>query len=713
VINRLRREILHRLEKLAMVHAPSFSRPDDTLDTELSRRFSFLRPGYVSSLQAREPKLSGLVLQQAQAALAHCFDLLGSGPTVVAHGVQCRGGDGRGYPACEALQADGAGRWLAGRINRPNLRESQRIWQLVGPDYVPIDWQLDFKSGYRWREDTWHRDIRFGQLPGVDIKVPWELARLQHLPTLALACHFANSNLPGFQNATVYLQEFRNQVLDFFATNPPGFGVNWACAMDVGIRCANLLVARDIVVASGAQLDEAFERAFAASIVAHARHIIKNLEWAPLYRGNHYLANVVGLLFAAAYLPGSEEADSWLAFAAQELLTEVEYQFHADGSNFEASVCYHRLSAEMVLWGCALLADLPADKLSVLTQPHRHGMRKLPRLTLKPWMLHPIPNCARASPVPPWCWARLSQMADFTQAMTRPDGTVVQFGDNDSGRFIVLGSGEQLRAANDPSAIGWSLDHRSLVASIEALLGVSGATEGFDDPNASLVRGFAGLGDVEAQSSGWDTPPATVGDEVTWGQCLAKYEQSPTNSRWTDSFAARSQGLLNGIQLKAFPGMGCYVFRGERFFLAVRCGEIGVAGLGAHAHCDQLAIELVIEGEDCVRDPGTYLYTASPRNRNAYRSARAHHVPHVAEREPANLGLGLFDLRGAAKGECLYFGLRGFIGRHAGYGAWVYRIIALADTGITIHDFAEGGLALSSSKPDPLTFSPAYGRLIG
>ncbi len=172
ICNRIRREIKYRLEKLPLAHAPTFSRPDAPLCTKLSQYFSFLSPRYLTSLQAHEPRLAGLVRQQSEATLAHRFDLLGSGPTVVAHGTQCQGVDGHVYPASEVLNADAKGSWLRDRINRSNLKESQRVWKLIDPNYVPIDWQLDFKSGYRWREDTWYRDIQFGKLPGVDVKVP-------------------------------------------------------------------------------------------------------------------------------------------------------------------------------------------------------------------------------------------------------------------------------------------------------------------------------------------------------------------------------------------------------------------------------------------------------------------------------------------------------------------------------------------------------------
>lgn len=711
VQQRLQREWRCRVEKLRIQCVPTHVKGETSM--ALAVRFQWLDRDALAFLVAQTPALTDLVLKQSRALLAHEFNLLGSGPTVVRHGMCCLGVMGKAWPPAASVQADAQGRWLEGRINRTNLAHSQHLWQLISPGYVPIDWQLDFKSGYRWREDVWHRDIRFAQWAGVDVKVPWELSRLQHLPTLALAAHFAQAGTPGFGAPSGYVQAFRDQVLDFIATNPPGFGVNWACAMDVGIRCANLLVAHDIALTSGAQLDEAFERNFAASILAHARHIVSNLEWSPVYRGNHYLANIVGLLFAAVYLPACDETSGWLVFATQELLNEVDYQFHDDGSNFEASVCYHRLSSEMVLWAFALLADLPADKLSMLTDPHRHTVRNIPRLTPKPWPLSPIPGSDRASPVPPWCWERLLRMADFTEALTRPDGLVVQFGDNDSGRFVSLCSAEQLRAANDPSVLGWSLDHRSLVASIRNLLGITGSSAVTDDPGANIIRGFAGLGEFRPRPSCGGALLENVGDEETWFDCLAMYEKAAIKSRSEDRFTARQQELLEEIQREAFLGMGCFVFRSQRLFLAVRCGEIGVAGLGAHTHCDQLAIELVIDGEDCVRDPGTYLYTPSPQARNIYRSSAAHHVPHIIGREPANLELGLFDLRGAAEGECLYFGPRGFVGRHAGYGSWVYRIVSLTTTGVNVFDFAEDALELTSSRPKPLPFSPAYGRTVG
>ena len=128
--------------------------------------------------------------------------------------------------------------------------------------------------------------------------------------------------------------------------------------MDVAIRTTNWLIAYDLLLAHGAHFDDAFERLFVRSIYEHGRFIQSNLEWDPQLRTNHYLADVAGLLFVAAYLPSTGETDTWLRFAIAELVNETLGQFTSDGGNFEASTSYHRLSAEIVVFATALALGL-------------------------------------------------------------------------------------------------------------------------------------------------------------------------------------------------------------------------------------------------------------------------------------------------------------------------------------------------------------------
>ena len=241
---------------------------------------------------------------------------------------------------------------------------------MVSHDYIPIDWQLDFKSGYRWQEKKPASHCSPAPLPGVDIKVPWELSRMQHLPQLAWAYGLALQGIKGAQSPETYSDEFKNQILDFVATNPPRFGVNWHCTMDVGIRVTNWLIAYDLFNAQGASFDPEFKQIFKKSIYDHGLHIIQNLEWNPTLRSNHYLADIAGLLFVSAYLPRSSKTDTWLAFSIQEIIHAMEEQFHPDGSNFEGSTSYHRLSAEMMFYATALILGLPEDKKEALKRYH-------------------------------------------------------------------------------------------------------------------------------------------------------------------------------------------------------------------------------------------------------------------------------------------------------------------------------------------------------
>ena len=68
--------------------------------------------------------------------------------------------------------------------------------------------------------------------------------------------------------------------------------------------------------------------------------------------------------------------------------------------------------------------------------------------------------------------------------------------------------------------------------------------------------------------------------------------------------------------MHAFDDFGLYVLRGDRLFLAFRCGRPRIGAPTSHAHDDNLALELVLDGESLLTDPGSFLYTALPEERN-------------------------------------------------------------------------------------------------
>lgn len=594
----------------------------------------------------------------------------------MAYGMACRGLEEIRFPQGPAVRVDRDGEWLRGRVTDANLPESRRIWSLVSSNYQPIDWQLDFKSGFRWDEKTWFHDIRFGAARGADVKVPWELSRLQHLPQMAIEY--------GIQRSPALAAEIRNQLLDWIATNPPRFGVNWFSTMDVAIRVANMLVAYDLALAYGAKFDREFAEILQRSVLEHALHIVSNLEWNADFRGNHYLSNIAGLLFAAAYLGDHQkERTKWIQFCQTELITAVEEQFCEDGGNFEASTSYHRLSAEMVLYCTALTKRISGSP----------------------------------DPFPDWYYTRLERMGDLTAWMQKPDGFVVQIGDNDSGRFLKLAPRRATLTcalakarylsmdgyAELPAAAAYpdenALDHRHLLAGLSALVNrpdfaAAAAGFGIEHMFCSVLAGGA------AKRAAGPSLRSFVSRKSDHGS--AGVPQSRQVIRVNDAFGS--------AEARAFEGFGAFIIRGEKAHLAIRCGSIGQKGIGGHAHNDQLSFELTMPDSRHWMDPGTYLYTPIPDRRNEYRSVFAHNGPRPAESEAGYFGAGLFRIINAWEGECVSFSGGMFLGVMHRRSSRIFRRITLGDTEIVIEDWAVGcTLAQDRASRAQIAFSPGYG----
>jgi uncharacterized heparinase superfamily protein len=281
----------------------------------------------------------------------------------------------------------------------------------AGPPYQPLDWHSDFKSGHRWQPGVFHRDIRYGPGAGVDIKVPWELSRFQHLHRLGQAHVLTRS--------PQYLEEFVHEIDDWLAHNPPGFGVNWVSPMDVALRAANWLVAAEYFRADHAP-DDGFLQRFHASLHAHARHIHRHLERGGAETNNHFLADLVGLLYLVVYCPFFKESRRWRDLCLRELADQMDHQVYADGCHFEASTCYHRLALELFFFATLLVTGHER-------RPQRESYRQAAESTF---------GAAYVD--------KLYRMFVVVRHLLKPDGRMPQIGDNDSARLHELGAREVL-----------------------------------------------------------------------------------------------------------------------------------------------------------------------------------------------------------------------------------------------------------------------------
>lgn len=518
--------------------------------------------------------------------LAHRFDLLGSGWVRCGFYDNAPGFEGNRYEGL-VLKSGKDGAFLEQLLLCRHLPASRRIWEMIGEDsYQPIDWQKDLKSGYRWSARVWYLKQKWADRPGGDIKMPWELSRLQHLPRMAIF----SLVLPD-RREELY-REFRCQCLDFFAQNPPRMGVNWLCTMDVGIRTANLVLAYSLFASLGVKIDADFQRVFITSIYEHCHHIFNNLEWSEILTSNHYLADIAGLLFGAAFLPVSPVSKTWLDFSIRELQNELIKQFHEEGSNFEGSTAYHRLSSDMAAYCTALLLGMEGETL-------KNGIS-----------------------------SRLKGAASFLTAVTRPDGNLTQVGDNDSGLFFHLSPTGTLYRVSEVKEKYISLaeyqpekedefywdenlnDGRPTVAALGGLF--RDETEAAYRLERSVVLALAHGRTIEG---GWEPPKAVPEGKVGDLEHRARFE-----------IPASGRSLTENLRLQAFPRFGIFVFRSDRLYLLINASDNGQKGTAGHAHNDKLSFELIIDGKILFEDPGTYVYTASSSLRNSFRSVCAHNT---------------------------------------------------------------------------------------
>ena len=278
------------------------------------------------------------------------------------------------------------------------VKSAERItnegsWPLFGNAHHKfIDWHRDPFSGYDWPLD-FYGDIRLQRNDGSDVRAVWELNRLGHLLTLAEA--FSLSRDPRFS------AEFFRQVESWDSRNPFEHGVNWNCAMEVALRAINLSGAfaafrraPDLDSEKLVQLLRIFDQ--------HGRFIHDHLEFSYIATSNHYLSNVVGLLWLGILLPELAEAPAWRAFGLRELKREMNKQVLADGADYESSTGYHRLVLQLFLYSF-MLCRQNAIEIEQRYWHKLHEMFKYLRGYLRPDGLAPLLGDADGGQVLPIC----------------------------------------------------------------------------------------------------------------------------------------------------------------------------------------------------------------------------------------------------------------------------------------------------------------------
>lgn len=395
-----------------------------------------------------------------------------------------------------------------------------------------IDWHCDPYSGVCWPLEHFAR-TPLVIAPGADVRVVWELNRLQHLVTLGRAYALTNDER--------FTEEFLVQLTSWHEQNPPRFGPNWKVAMEVALRAVNIITALEMLRGSPKVDDEAMKLIMKV-LLAHGRFIRANLEFSYRAASNHYLSDLIGLFVIGTAVPEFDESKDWVSYSTERLFIELDRQVLSDGVDYEGTTGYHRLVLEIF----ALFFTI---------------------------------SRARGFDIPARHWDRLEAMFDFVRHYLKPDGAAPTIGDSDDGRLIKF----KPRAADD----------HSYLMSLGAVM--------FDNGK------FKASSLLDEEALWWF---GAKGHE-TFGGLIAGEE--PTSHAFSEAQIFIQRAVTNDGPLYAI----------------IDCGDHGTGGRGSHAHSDALSIEVFAFNRTFLRDPGTFVYTASEEDRNLFRSTAYHNTVRI------------------------------------------------------------------------------------
>jgi hypothetical protein len=308
-----------------------------------------------------------------------------------------------------------------------------------------IDWHADFKTGRRW-PPQYFRDIEYANLgQPSDVKVPWELSRMQWLVPLGQA--YALSGEERFAEAA------RAVIAAWIAENPYACSVNWACTMEAAMRVFTLAWLQRVFASAAAWRGGPFREAFLVSLWLHVDFTRRFIERSDV-NGNHFTADAAALVVGGRLLEASAEGRRWRDLGRTELEREIVLQVFADGIDYEASVPYHRLVLELLFTAAFALREGGGFS---------DAFRR-----------------------------RLGAMARFCAAYTRADGSSPLWGDADDARVLPFGG----------QALG---DHRYLVGLVGLLLGDAELTA-LDSGSRAEAFWWFGAEAAERLGTGTGTP---------------------------------------------------------------------------------------------------------------------------------------------------------------------------------------------------------------
>ena len=183
-----------------------------------------------------------------------------------------------------------------------------------------LDWYFSDQGNLRWPVCHYSKiDYRPGN-PCGDVRINWELNRLQFLPAMAIS----DEKLA------------RSIINDWMIKNPYVHGPGYLASMEVALRWLSIYWAACLFKQP---IEKPLLQSLSGLAVASGKFIESRLS-THSSAGNHLIVEAVGLLWAGKALEGSRIGDRWIDKAKSILREQVLKQINPDGSNQEQSFWY-------------------------------------------------------------------------------------------------------------------------------------------------------------------------------------------------------------------------------------------------------------------------------------------------------------------------------------------------------------------------------------
>ena len=184
----------------------------------------------------------------------------------------------------------------------------------------PLDWYFTGNTNVRWPNCHYAKiNYRPGN-PYGDVRVNWELSRLQFLPAMAATD-----------------EDLAKSILaDWLVKNPYLHGPGYLASMEVALRWISIYWA---VCLFKEQIKASLRQDLAGLAIASGRFIESRLS-THSSAGNHLIVEAVGLFWIGKALQKEKIGNEWIEKARKILWKQVLVQLNPDGTNQEQSFWY-------------------------------------------------------------------------------------------------------------------------------------------------------------------------------------------------------------------------------------------------------------------------------------------------------------------------------------------------------------------------------------